>query len=276
MPFRSCDFCRSHRHHRRRLGPARRSGGRAATVIARESLLEIAPALSRAAAAALFADRRRVQLRDVLSPASANAIRDLLSRTTPWGLAWGAGDAPPQGLRREQIAAMPPPEQQKIQQALTAAIRTGGYAFAFSQYRLLDAYLQRWAPGSLHEALLEQINGAPFLDLVREVTGLPSLIKADAQATLYAPGHFLGQHSDSHVGQGWLVAYVLNLTTDDWRPDWGGHLQFFDDDGDVIEAWRPRFNSLNLFAVPQAHAVSVVHPMAPLGRYAITGWFRDR
>ena len=68
----------------------------------------------------------------------------------------------------------------------------------------------------------------------------------------------------------------MNFTAGDWRPEWGGYLQFFDDEGDVVQAFRPRFNSLNLFAVPQPHAVSFVPPFAPLGRYAITGWFRDR
>jgi len=59
-------------------------------------------------------------------------------------------------------------------------------------------------------------------------------------------------------------------------PDWGGYLNFYDDDGDVIAGYRPRFNALNLFAVPQQHNVSFVPPFAAVARYAITGWFRDR
>jgi len=113
------------------------------------------------------------------------------------------------------------------------------------------------------------------MNFIREVTGLPSLVKADAQATLFAPGQFLGRHIDSHVAEGWLVAYVMNFAKD-WKPDWGGYLNFFDDDGDIVAGYRPRFNALNMFKVPRAHAVSFVPPFAPVGRFAITGWFRDR
>jgi Rps23 Pro-64 3,4-dihydroxylase Tpa1-like proline 4-hydroxylase len=51
---------------------------------------------------------------------------------------------------------------------------------------------------------------------------------------------------------------------------------FYDDDDDVIAGLRPRFNTLNLFAVPQRHNVTYVVPSAPARRLAITGWFRDR
>ena len=61
-----------------------------------------------------------------------------------------------------------------------------------------------------------------------------------------------------------------------WRPDWGGYLNFYDEDGDIVAGYRPRFNALNLFLVPQKHAVSYVPPFAPQARFAITGWFRDR
>jgi Rps23 Pro-64 3,4-dihydroxylase Tpa1-like proline 4-hydroxylase len=51
---------------------------------------------------------------------------------------------------------------------------------------------------------------------------------------------------------------------------------FYDEDGDCIAGFKPRFNALNLFAVPQRHSVSYVPPFAPAGRFAITGWFRDQ
>jgi Rps23 Pro-64 3,4-dihydroxylase Tpa1-like proline 4-hydroxylase len=123
--------------------------------------------------------------------------------------------------------------------------------------------------------LIELINDEPFLDLARAVTGLAQLTKADGQATLFAQGQFLAAHDDSHVAEGWRVAYVLNLCALDWRPEWGGYLLFYDDEGDVVAGFRPRFNTLNLFLVPQRHAVTFVPPFAPVGRYAITGWFRD-
>ena len=72
------------------------------------------------------------------------------------------------------------------------------------------------------------------------------------------------------------MAYVLNLAIDDWHPDWGGYLLFLDEEGDIAAGYRPRFNALNLFAVPQSHAVSYVPPFAPKVRLALTGWLSDR
>lgn len=141
---------------------------------------------------------------------------------------------------------------------------------------MLQAYLEQRAPGGPHDVLLECINTPEMLGLVRAITGIPELVKADAQASLFAGNHYLGLHSDAHKGQGWRVAYVMGFAPDDWQPDWGGYLQFFDERGDVVCGWKPRFNVLNLFAVPCPHAVSYVPPFAPNGRLSITGWFRDR
>ena len=67
---------------------------------------------------------------------------------------------------------------------------------------------------------------------------------------------------------------MLNLTPD-WRTDWGGLLAFIDEDGHVAEAYRPSYNALNIFRVPQRHAVSFVAPFAGAPRLSITGWIRD-
>jgi len=110
---------------------------------------------------------------------------------------------------------------------------------------------------------------------VRQVTGLPQIRWADAQATLFGPQQFLSMHHD-FSDQGWLVAYVFSFAATEWGPDWGGYLNFHDDDGDIIHGYRPRFNALNMFRVPRHHNVSFVPGFAPAGRFAITGWFRNR
>lgn len=108
------------------------------------------------------------------------------------------------------------------------------------------------------------------------MTGVPELIKADAQTTFFSAGDFLAVHDDSNATEGRRVAYVLNVADDDWRPDWGGYLNFLGDDGDIVAGWRPRFNALNLFRVPQRHQVSYVPPFALATRFAVTGWLRDK
>ena len=239
-------------------------------------LFEINPMADRAGAARRFSQDGRVQIRDVLTEPAAQTILRILSQQTRWGLAWNAAADGPHAMRQEQLSSMSAPERGAIAAKVNAAMHQSDYAFVYGQYPILDAYLQKWDEGSPHDLLLEHINSEPFLDLVRQITGIPELVKADAQATLYGPTHFLAQHDDSHVAEGRRIAYVLNFCAQEWRPDWGGYLMFYDKDGDVVAGFKPRFNSLNLFAVPQKHNVTYVPPFAPVGRFAITGWFRDR
>jgi Rps23 Pro-64 3,4-dihydroxylase Tpa1-like proline 4-hydroxylase len=239
-------------------------------------LLDLNPALDVPALAAAFARDRRLQIRDVLTDASARVVHRILAHETAWGLAWQAGARGPDRLRPEALAAMPAAERQARSQATFAAMQGSDYAFAYASYPLVEAYLGKWAPDGPHDLILEYINDRPVMDFVRAITGMPDLVKADAQATLYAPQQFLSVHNDQHSGEDRRIAYVLNLCAEPWRPDWGGYLNFFDDDGDVIAGFRPRFNALNLFTVPQRHNVSFIAPFAPLARYAITGWFRAR
>jgi Rps23 Pro-64 3,4-dihydroxylase Tpa1-like proline 4-hydroxylase len=239
-------------------------------------LFALDPGVDRQAAAARFASSGRVQIRDFLVEDSARNILRILSSETPWGIAWQAEKDGPHGLRRQEFAALTPAEKRLVSEKITNAMRGRGYAFTYGQYRILNAYLEGWNEHQGLDYLIEHINSDPMLDLVRQVTGLPQLQKADAQATLYAPTQFLAMHDDSHVAEGSGIAYVMNFCAQEWRPDWGGYLLFYDDEGDVVAGFRPRFNALNLFRVPHKHSVSYVPPFAPVGRFAITGWFRDR
>ena len=84
----------------------------------------------------------------------------------------------------------------------------------------------------------------------------------------------LTAHDDVAPGKHRLYAYVLNLTAR-WRADWGGILMFLDEEDHVAEGYTPAFNALNIFRVPQRHAVSMVAPFAGEPRISITGWIRS-
>lgn len=240
-------------------------------------LFQLNPEIDVGKAADAFAATGRVQIRDFLTAPAAQTILRILSSETPWGLAWRAGDDGPHGLRRQELAQLGPAGQQGISARIGQAMRGRDYAFAYGQYKLLDAHLEQWGEHEGLELLIEHINDEPLMELVRAVTGIAELKKADGQATLYAPNNFLALHDDSHVAEGWQVAYVMNFCGEaDWRPDWGGYLMFYDDDGDTIAGFKPRFNALNMFKVPMKHNVTYVPPFAPAARFAITGWFRDR
>jgi SM-20-related protein len=237
-------------------------------------LVQLNPELDVQVPANEFAGTGRVQIRDVLTKASAERLQSLLARETPWGLAWQAGAATPaQLIRADQLAGM---AREKTAAIASQAAADADYGFAYHSYPLVTAYLERWQPGSMLERLLEELNGDAILNFMRSITGIREIVKMDGQATLYAPGHFLRPHNDEESQRGRRVAYVLNLTAGEWLPHWGGYLNFFTSDWDVEQAYRPRFNSLNLFRVPQWHSVSEISAAAPLARYAITGWARDR
>ena len=245
-----------------------------------KQLFQINPGLDRSTLKARFADSGRVQIRDFLTEDTAREIQSILAKDTRWAMALRGGDGPatppvsvPNAeLATEQGAAK---VNQMAQQAHDASAK-GDYGFRYAHYSLVEDVQQGRNPDGPHQMLLEYLNAPDFLGLVREVTSMPDLVRADGQATFYSAQHYLGRHSDSHVAEGWRVAYVMNFAREDWHPDWGGYLLFLNEDGDIVEGFRPRFNALNLFAVPQSHAVSYVPPFAPAGRYAITGWLRDR
>lgn len=235
-------------------------------------LFTLNPRLDRKRLSQQFGRDGRIQVRDFLTEGAAREVLEILSRMTPWEIAWQAGQDGPDALRASEVRE----RQAEVARKTAEAAARGEYAFQYARYPMVDAYLEKWAPDGPHDLLLEHINSEDFLSFIREITGIEGICKGDAQATLYAPGHFLGRHIDSHVAEGWRVAYVMNFCLEEWKPDWGGYLNFFDEEGDVIAGYRPRFNALNMFTVPRPHAVAYVPPFAPIGRFAITGWFRDR
>ncbi|MGB3806827.1 MAG: 2OG-Fe(II) oxygenase family protein [Erythrobacter sp.] len=240
-----------------------------------KKLFELNPTLDRETLARRFAETGRLQVRDVLTNESARELATVLGRATPWGMATGAGDEKRKSFRMEEVRSTE--GAKRVNEAAMEAQQMsarGEYGFRFAHYPIVAAIQEGWDPGGAHEVLLEHLNAPEFMGFVRDLTGIDALVKADGQATLYAPNHYLGRHIDSHVAEGWEVAYVLNFAPPDWHPDWGGYLLFLDEDGDVVEGFKPRFNALNLFKVPQVHLVSYVPPFAPIGRFAVTGWLR--
>lgn len=194
----------------------------------------------------------------------------MLRESTPWRLSVNSSERH-HDVHIEQLITLPAAQQVLMVDAINKGARYG-FQYVFNNYPIHDSYV---AGERTHPLMrfYEFLNSAPFLNFVREATGYSDIAFADAQATLYRPGHFLTAHDDEVIGKNRRVAYVLNFT-EQWRADWGGILQFIDDDGHIAEGYTPAFNSLNLLRVPQKHCVSYVAPSAADGRYSITGWLR--
>lgn len=213
----------------------------------------------------------RVQVETLLAAESARHLHEILVQETRWNLVSQLNgkhvDLDAAGM--ETISAA---KRSEFLAAVHQQARNG-FQYLYENFPLYDVYHRRSLEKHPLFELFEFLNSGTFLDFARTLTGFGDIGFADAQATRFRCGHFLTSHDDAVPGKQRRAAYVLNLTPD-WRPDWGGQLLFFDEDGDVTGGFSPGFNVLNVFTVPVSHSVAMVTPFAGAPRYSVTGWLR--
>ncbi|WKL56867.1 2OG-Fe(II) oxygenase family protein [Asticcacaulis sp. ZE23SCel15] len=219
----------------------------------------------------LFKAYDRLHIPDILRPDALTSLVEEIETGIPWRLSLNSG---PKGLdlSLDELAQLDDELLKRIDDAVYAQAATG-FQYRFDAYRLSDEIEAGRATLPHLMALYAFLNSDRFLKFIADVTGDARGDYCDAQVTRYRPGHFLTTHTDAHEEKHRLFAYVLNLSGD-WRSDWGGLLQFIAPDGHISEAYTPVMNALNLFKVPQAHAVSFVAPFAAKNRLSVTGWVR--
>ncbi|WP_288758398.1 2OG-Fe(II) oxygenase family protein [uncultured Brevundimonas sp.] len=169
------------------------------------------------------------------------------------------------------LASLTPQQKTGLGQTVQASARDD-FQYLYDNHPIYDlAEAGRAAP--IWGELVAFLNGEVFLALMRDLTGESRITQADAQLTRFRTGHFLTEHDDHAEGKNRFFAYVLNLTPA-WRIEWGGLLAFHGKDGNVSEAFTPRFNTLNLLKVPAPHSVTQVALSAGAERISVTGWLR--
>lgn len=235
-------------------------------------VIRINPAHDPAALAKVFQADRRMQIRDFFVAEDAERIHELLSTGTPWWLAYNVGSKVEQ-LPPEYLATLTQTQLNQMLQGIQERARTQ-YQFLYQFYPMVSTYFAPTAEQAPIQAAYEFLNSPSSLDFFRALTERPDIKWADAQATLYRSGNFLKSHTDQDEGGHRVAAYVLNFTRL-WERDWGGYLQFFDEQHDIEKAYRPIFNALNIFSVPQDHSVGMVSSFCYGLRYSITGWLRS-
>lgn len=233
--------------------------------------LRLNPTLDRAGLRARYEQGLRLHVPEVFTAEAANRIAEALEVATPWKLSLNSG-ANSMDLDLDELAALPAQNLAEIDRLIWAGAARG-FQYAFDAWRISDEVEAGRRISSPVEAVYDFVNSAAFFSLIEDVTGEDRARYCDAQATRYRKSHFLTTHDDAVEGKDRLFAYVLNFTRD-WRPDWGGELLFFDEAGHVAAGFTPTFNALNIFRVPQPHAVSFVAPFAQAPRLSITGWIR--
>jgi Rps23 Pro-64 3,4-dihydroxylase Tpa1-like proline 4-hydroxylase len=228
-------------------------------------MLHLAEGLDAKQLATAYRTHGRLQIRDFLAEPGAAALHRELADSQHWRLTVNRGEVI-YDFHPDEVAAWPARKAELLDQAVVMGGRSG-FQFRYEVIRIGKA------PSPLLAAFADFMSSPGVVRFMRVLTGEQGIDFADAHASRYRPGHFLTTHDDRAELMGRRAAYVLNLTPN-WRPDWGGLLQFFDAEGNVSRAFAPGFNVLTIFRVPQPHSVGWVNPLAAEPRYAITGWLR--
>lgn len=218
----------------------------------------------------VFQRAGRLHIPDILDPGSARTLHETLSAVPDWTRSIRAETGRDIDMPVSELEAMAPAERAALEFSL-ADSGTDSVQHVFDRVRV-SSNLRSGEP--VREPLMAAhafVNSRAFLEFITRVTGDDRVAFADMMAARYLPGHFLTAHGDENPAENRLYAYVLTLTPQ-WRADWGGVLMFLDADGHVSEGYVPAFNALNLFAVPQMHAVSAVSRLARGPRLSVTGW----
>lgn len=216
-----------------------------------------------------FAARGRLRINSILTSHAAMQVLQALAADLPWNLVYRDGDQVAE-LDEAQARSLDSQQQAEMMQRIySIAVRQ--FQFFYYSYQLDDANLAKIRPDSMTHECIAFLRSKSFVDFVEKVTGEQALQRVSSQASCYRSGHFLLPHDDGVGDTGRKIAYVLNLSKN-WKPGWGGLLQFHDANGNVIEAFLPAFNSLSLFRIPAVHSVSCVMPFAIEPRIAISGW----
>lgn len=237
-----------------------------------EMEIELNPELDWEALARDFQVNQRIQIRDVLKEECAERIWQCLTRETPWRLAYHDGKAPAV-LMADELEAKTPEERAELESGILKRA-TNELSYVYKIYPMVDAYLAKDDPDLFLHKVLEFINSEHYLNFIKTVTGVPEIKKGNAHAACYHYNQFLSCHNDYMPDEGRRAASVLNFTKD-WKPDWGGYMQFYDDDFNIELGLLPRFNALNMFLPPQEHSVSFVTPFTGAPRYTVTTFFEE-
>lgn len=220
----------------------------------------------------VLTQNRRAHIPGIFPDDVAAALYNCLRQEVPWSVAFNNGDTT-YDMDEDQIAALSEVDRLKLSAGI-AAQANSQFQFIFQNYRVDDAIKRGEGADNYLHRYHEFLNGDEFRTFIRYISDVEEIDFVDAQATKYGHGHFLTRHDDLNAEKGRRLAMILNLTPS-WNTDWGGLLQFHDEDGHIAEAFAPTFNALNLLYVGQAHSVSYVTPFAGYPRLSITGWVRD-
>jgi SM-20-related protein len=232
------------------------------------------PKLDRAALAEKFAVDGRVRIENILDEDVAERIRDYCLHHLAFEYLTNV-EGKHVVITAEEMKKLSQQQIKEVQQDIMSAA-ADGIGFFYCGYKM-DRAPDDASDEKIHflHSVFDFLNSEEMLTFVADISGCDDLLSADAQYTRYSAGQFLTRHKDDATSEMRRLAYVISFSKD-WHPDWGGLLQFFEDDGTPRDAWAPVFNSMALFDVRHIHSVTFVAPFHKQPRLSLTGWFRAK
>lgn len=213
----------------------------------------------------------RLQVPNFFPEDVANHLYELLRNNPTWFTAYNEGEnffEVPQA----EVAGLNPAQQQHFWNTIQKGAREG-FQYFFQQYYISDAVQNGREHGHPLHFMHDFVNSDNYLNFMRILTGEDKVRYIDSFASQYVPGNFLTRHDDTHATDDRVAAYVISMTKN-WKADWGGNLVFYDNEENITGGFKPTFNTLNIFLVPQPHAVTVVAPFAGDRRTSFLGWVK--
>lgn len=227
------------------------------------------PSLDRRALAEEFAIDQRICIDNVLRVEVAERVRAICAEKLSFDYVYFLDGAV--RLSAEQEMASLDAEKKALISKSLMQNATHGIGYLYCGRVMKEGRIPTGDAAFLYD-VFRYLNSPDMLQFVADITGRKDLERADAQYTRYSAGQYLTRHRDDIEGTTRRLAYVFGFTRR-WHPDWGGLLQFYEDDGTPRDAWMPAFNRLSLFDIRHVHSVTYVTPFAGETRLSLTGWF---
>lgn len=218
----------------------------------------------------------RLRVRNFLQPPCAKALYRHLVNAVAWQTFV---------VSNERLLATPPgepvgtdPEEER--EILDLACNSARMRFAcvydadgvYPEDMPDDANPSARPPDTVLAAFGEFLGSGAIGDMVRRVMELDAL-DIRMCANRLRPGHFATFHSGVPEADKTRkrVSSVYFHLTPEWKPEWGGMLEYRNDEGDVVEALVPSFNTLDILSFPRGYWISRVAPFAGGSVLAVSG-----
>lgn len=222
-----------------------------------------------------FQRHGRIRVRNFLQSDSAVALYQYLFRDARWDTFFVLDG---EVTRRSGDKPLTPDiDERSLKYAYEAA--DVGFAYIHDATSLFpeDLNLDVTNRGEVADPVLSAfgkfLRSSPFLEFARALTGCSELRNAEAIATRFRKGHFMTFHSAisrfDQTGKRKAV-FFLNLTPE-WKPERGGLTEFRSQVADVVEAYVPCFNTLDVITFPQGYWISPVAPFVRDPMLAMSG-----